>query len=107
MPISPPAARLPSCDTSRATAAKSSPPRTRRSAACARSRRSPTTAWVALSGTGTMIWAMLNWALAPPLRRSSIRASISASLTLIRLATSRSRIRSTIIWSLMLERNFA
>ena len=65
MPISPPAARLPSCDTSRATAAKSSPPRTRRSAASARSRRSPTTAWVAFSGTSTMIWAMLNWALAP------------------------------------------
>ena len=54
-----------------------------------------------------MIWAMLNWVLAPPLRRSSIRASISASVTRIRLATSRSRSRSTIIWSLMLERNFA
>ena len=50
---------------------------------------------------------MLIWALAPPLRRCSSRASISASLTLIRLATSRSRTRSTIIWSLIVERNFA
>ena len=108
MPIEPPWARLVSSDSSRASAAKSSPASARFSASSARVRRSATTASVALSGTLVRICATSICAPTPTaLRRFSINSSISASLILMRFRTSRSRTRSTMSWSRMLSRNFA
>ena len=81
----------------------------RRSAASARARaarRRPRRSRP--SGTVTRICAMLISAPPPAAaRRFSISSSISASLILMRLTTSRSRTRSTSIWSRMLSRNLA
>ena len=75
MPISPPCARLPSSETSRATAAKSSPPRTRLQRGLgARAALGDHRRRAAPSGTVTRICAMLICAPTPAaLRRFSIR----------------------------------
>ena len=108
MPISPPAARLPSCDTSRATAAKSSPPRTRAQ------RRQRALAPLADNDLGGVFrhqhQDLRDVELgvgAAALRRSSIRASISASL--IRIAARDLALAHPLDHHLvpMLERNFA
>ena len=99
--------RFPSSEISRATVAKSSPPpRPRRNAASARPRRSLTTSGLAPSGTTTRIWAMSSCTVAPAALRRLLDQGVDLGVAdLDQAPTSRSRTRSTIIWSRMLSRN--
>jgi hypothetical protein len=104
-PMTPPRALLPSSEICWATVSKGSPALTRATAASMRARRSATTASPAPSGTVTRICAMLYWVDEPAwLRCLSSSASISASVMRIRACTSRSRMRSIMIWSRRLLR---
>ena len=104
-PSSPPLARLASSDISRATWANASPPLMRAYAASTRARRSASTVSLAPSGTVTSTCAMLYSVGTPTAARClSSSASMSRSLIWMRATTSRSRTRSTVIWSRRLLR---